>query len=255
MDKNFIKPIPSVTEAFRTLLRADFRVQWRQRRSLIMSIIVPVIFLISWKSLIPVIGAASVLSICMAVGLPAVGLMGYSLTIARDRERGIFQRLRAAPVPTWIIMSSRLIVQLSVIAIMALVTIAIAGWVDKISVSTLNIVLLLVASLIGGMSFLAIGQFIVAFIQGSEAVNSAARLIYFPIAIVGALGSIGLFGKTVENIVQWSPLGTTKVLLIAAMEPSTIFTQSVLVALAVTLGYGIVFAGIGIRYFKWTGKQ
>jgi ABC-2 type transport system permease protein len=254
MEKNFIKPIPSVSEAFQTLLSADFRVQWRQRRSLIMSIIVPIIFLISWKSLIPVIGGPEVLSICMAVGLPAVGLMGYSLTIARDRERGIFQRLRAAPVPTWIIMSSRLIVQLVVIAAMALVTIAIAGWVDKISIAPLNIVLLVIASLIGGMSFLALGQFIVAFIQSSEAVNSAARLIYFPIAIVGALGSIGIFGKTVANIVTWSPLGTTKVLLVAAMEPSTIFTHDVLFALAVTLGYGLVFAGIGIRYFKWTGR-
>ena len=226
----------------------------RQRRSLVMSMIVPIIFLISWKSLIPVIGGPAVLSICMAVGLPAIGLMGYSLTIARDRERGIFQRLRAAPVPTWIIMSSRIIVQLSLIAAMALVTIAIAQWVDHISIGYLNILLLLIASLIGGMAFLALGQFIVAFIQSSEAVNSAARLIYFPIAIVGALGSIGLFGSVVEKIVQWSPLGTTKVLLIAAMEPSTIFTHSVLFALAVTLGYGLVFAGIGIRYFKWKGK-
>ena len=217
-----------------------------------MSLIVPVIFLVSWKSLIPEIGAAAVLSICIAVGLPAMGLMGYSTSLARDRERGVFQRLRAAPIPTWVIMASRLIVQVACIAAMALTTCFFAYVVDKISFSVVNILLILVASMIGGLAFIALGQAIVAYILGSDAVNAAARLIYFPIAIVGAIGQIGLFGSEVQKIVTYSPLGTTKTLLVAAMIPSTIFTHTVLVAFLVTAGYGLFFAFIGIRWFRWT---
>ena len=41
--------------------------------------------------------------------------MGYTNAIARDRDKGVFQRLRVAPLPTWAIMGSRLSVQLLLI--------------------------------------------------------------------------------------------------------------------------------------------
>ena len=247
----FIQKIPSVPDAFKAILRADLTVQWRNRRAMIMSIIVPIIFLISWKSLIPEIGPGGVISICVAIGLPAIGLMGYSATLARDRERGIFQRLRATPIPTWIIMTSRIVVQLLVMALMTLVTCAVACFVDGIEFSFLSVVLIVIAAVIGGLSFLALGQFIAAIMKSSDAVNAAARLIYFPIAIAGALGEIGLFGTLVQKIVFWSPLGTTKTMLAAAYAPSTI-NGDVLLAVLVTLGYGVVFAAIGIRRFAWS---
>jgi ABC-2 type transport system permease protein len=246
-----IKPTPKTSEVFKSLLHADFIVQWRQRRASIMSVIVPLVFIVSWKSLIPTIGAAAVLSICIAVGLPGTGLMGYSATIARDRERGVFQRLRTTPISSWVIMTSRIIVQLVVIAIMVLLTIVFGYYFDHITVNFVNVILLLIAGLVGGLSFLAIGQAIVAFIKSSEAVNAAVRLIYFPLAIVGALGEIGLFGQVTKNIVVWSPLGTTETLLAAAMHPSAIGLGT-LYALLATLAYGIIFAGIGIQYFQWS---
>lgn len=250
-ERGFIKKIPSAKEVLRSLLRADFVVQWRQRRASIMSIVVPVIFIVSWKGLIPEIGGAAVLSICIAVGLPAIGLMGYSQTIARDRERGVFQRLRTTPIPTWAIMSSRIIVQLAVILVMILATYIIGYYADGISIGFGNIILLCIAGLLGGLSFLAIGQAVVGYIKSSEAVNAAVRLIYFPIAIVGALGEIGLFGALVEKIVIWSPLGTTETLLSAAINPSGIGLH-VLYALLATIGYAVFFAGIGIKWFKWS---
>ncbi|MGH9809863.1 MAG: ABC transporter permease, partial [Terriglobia bacterium] len=138
-------------------MRADLTVQWRQRRSLLMSVAAPVIFIIAWKSLIPVVGAASVLAICVAIGIPGTGLMGYSLAIARDRERGVFARLRAAPVPTWAIMISRIIVQMIVIVLMSLLTCIVAYFYDKITFGIGNLILILFISSIGGLAFIAIG--------------------------------------------------------------------------------------------------
>lgn len=252
MDTNqYIKTIPSGLDTFKALLRADLTIQWRNRRAMIMSIIVPLIFLVSWKSLIPEIGGAGVLAICTSIGLPAIGLMGYSMTLARDRERGVFQRLRTAPIATWAIMTSRITVQLIVMAVMTLIT-CIAGYlIDGISISAVSVVLVVIAATIGGASFLALGQLIAALMKSSEAVNAGARLIYFPIAIVGALGEIDLFGKTVQNIVVWSPLGTTKALIAAALAPSTV-NGTVFLALLVTIGYAVVFALIGISRFSWS---
>jgi len=243
--------LPSTKSAFQALLRADMTVQWRQRRAVVMSIIVPVIFVISWRGLIPAIGAGAVLAICTAIGLPASGLMGYSMTIARDRERGVFQRLRTAPISTWIIMISRIIVQLAVILAMTIITYAVAHYADNISIGVGSLFLLLVGALIGGLSFVALGQLVVSFIRSSEAVSAAVRLIYFPLAIVGAIGEIGVFGALVQKIVAWSPLGTTESILLAAINPANASMHD-LWALLVTIGYGLVFAAIGIKWFKWS---
>ena len=246
-----IRTAPRRAATWHALLRADFVVQWHQRRSLVMTVAVPIGFLIAWKDLIPTVGAHAVLAICIAVGLPAMGLMGYSQIIARDREKGVFQRLRTTPTSTAAIMGSRIIVQLAVMALMTLSTYAFANLIDGITIGAASLVLVVVAALVGGMAFLALGQCIVALVKSAEAVSAVGRLIYLPIAVIGGVAETGLLGPAIKQAVGWSPIGTTKELLLAAMSPDTT-TLHTATALAVTLAYGIAFAAVGIRQFKWS---
>lgn len=242
---------PSRAGSWRALLRAEFIVQWHQRRSLLMTVLVPITFLLAWKDLIPTVGAHAVLAICIAVGLPAIGLMGFPQTIARDREKGVFQRLRTTPTPTSAIMGSRILVQLVVTILMTLCTYACANMLDGITLGVGSVVLVLVAALVGGMAFLALGLCVVALVKSAEAVSAVGRLIYLPLAVVGGLAEAGLLGPAIKGAVRWSPIGTTKLLLLAAMSPTTIDLHTAMV-LAATLGYGLVFAAVGIRWFKWS---
>src|SRR5882757_9401849 len=100
--------LPKISIVFKSLLRADFTTQWRNRRSSILTVIVPIVILISWKDIIDKIGPEFALSSVITVGLMAIGLMGYSNSIARDRDKGVFQRLRVAPISSSTIMLSRL---------------------------------------------------------------------------------------------------------------------------------------------------
>jgi len=246
-----VRTAPRRMATWQALLRADFIVQWHQRRSLAMTVVVPIAFLLSWKDLIPTIGPHAVLAICIAVGLPAVGLMGYSQLIARDREKGVFQRLRTTPTSTASIMGSRIVVQLAVMVLMTLCTYAFANVIDGITISAPSLALVVAAALVGGTAFLALGQCIVALVTSAEAVSAVGRLIYLPIAVIGGVAETGLLGRAIKQAVGWSPIGTTKELLLAAMSPESI-TLHTAAALAVTLAYGIVFAAIGIRGFKWS---
>jgi len=196
-------------------------------------------------------GGIAVLAICIAVGLPAVGLMGYSAVVARDRERGVFQRLRAAPVSTAMIMGSRITVQLVVITAMTLTTCAFAYAIAGVTLGIGSLALVVVAALIGGATFLGMGQLIVAMLRSSEAVGAIVRLVYIIVALVGGMGATGAFGTGVKTAVMWSPFGTSKVLLLAAMSSQPITSNS-MTALFLTLGYAGVFAAVGIRWFKWT---
>ena len=245
--------IPSTSNVMSTLLRADFITQWRNRRSVIMVLLVPVIIAISWKSLVARLGGPFVLSNCITVGLTAIGLMGYSNSIARDRDKGIFQRLRVAPVPSWSIMTSRLIVQLVMILLVTVAVFFAGYYFDKITVPMEGYVLAFICALIGGAVYLSLGQVIVGLINNAETVSSTTRLVYFTFIMVGMFGELGVLGKEIGELVKWSPYGCVKRIISDSLQPGTWNIHSSM-SLLVTFGYTIIFSVLGINWFKWNSR-
>jgi ABC-2 type transport system permease protein len=242
--------IPSTATALTTLLKADFITQWRNRRSVIIVLLVPIVILITWKPIIPKFGPAFVLGTCITLGLTAIGLMGYSNSLARDRDKGIFQRLRVAPVPTWCIMVSRLSVQLAMILLLSLLVFIVGYKEDNITLPANGYVLGFLASLLGGALYLGLGQMIVGLVKNFETVNSTTRLVYFVFIMVGLIGEMGILGNKVKDIVKWSPYGTVKTMVAASMQPNT-WTNISTGALLATLAYALVFSFLGIKWFRW----
>lgn len=236
-----------------SLLRADFTTQWRNRRSVVLVLLVPVLILISWKGLIDRLGGTFVLASCITIGLTAIGLMGYSNSIARDRDKGVFQRLRVAPVPAWSIMASRLIVQLSMIMLVTAVVFIAGFYFDKIIISPAGYAIGFVAAILGGAVYLGLGQAIVGLIKNAETVNSVSRLIYFVFIMVGMFGELGMLGKQIGEAVKWSPYGTVKRILSTSMQPATWSHEST-IAFMVTIGYAVIFSFLGIKWFRWNVK-
>ena len=191
--------IPKASAALSSLMRADFTTQWRNRRAVIMSLLVPVIILISWKGLVDKFGGAFVLSISMTIGLTSIGLMGYAISIARDRDKGVFQRLRVTPVPTFFIMLSRLMVQLAMIILLIIFVFIIGHNYDKITLSPAGYALTFITAFIGGALYLGLGQMIVGLVKNSETVNSTTRLVYIAFIMLGMFGELGLFGDQLKT--------------------------------------------------------
>ncbi|HEX5430119.1 MAG TPA: ABC transporter permease [Patescibacteria group bacterium] len=242
--------IPKQSQIYRSLLKADFLAKWRNRRAGAVTVLLPIIILIAWKQVVKQFGGPFALSMCITFGVVAVGLMGYSNTTARDRERGVFQRLRVTPASTWNIMTSRLTVELAQIAIMTVVAFAVGYYWDKIALSPLAYLFTLVIALICGMVYLGLGQAVVGLITSAETINSVSRFLYIAIILLGALGEFGVLGKVIGDIITWSPYGTVKEILNASMQPH-IWNGQAWLALLITLVYGSLFAWIGIKWFKW----
>ncbi|MGH2565582.1 MAG: ABC transporter permease [Ginsengibacter sp.] len=242
--------IPKSSAAFKSLLRADFTTQWRNRRSVVMALLVPIVILMSWKGIIDKFGGAFVLSISITIGLTAIGIMGYAISIARDRDKGVFQRLRVTPVPTFFIMLSRLMVQLVMIAFLTLLVFVVGHNYDKVTLTPAGYILTFITAFVGGALYLGLGQLIVGLVKNSETVNSTSRLVYIAFIMLGMFGELGLFGIQLKDIIHWSPFGTVKTVLAASMEPST-WTSETSIAFALTIIYAVVFSFLGIKCFKW----
>ena len=245
--------IPKTSAVLSALLRADLTTQWRNRRSFILVLLVPVIILISWKGVVDKLGGAFALSTCITIGLVAIGLMGYSNSIARDRDKGVFQRLRVAPMPSWCIMASRLVVQLIMILLVTTIVFVAGKNIDHITLSPGEYAISFLTALVGGAVYLGLGQVIVGLVQNPETVNSTSRLVYFVFIMVGLFGEQGVLGNQVKEIVMWSPYGTVKRIIAAGMQPGTWNTE-ITTALFVTIGYAALFSIIGIKEFKWNNK-
>jgi ABC-2 type transport system permease protein len=238
---------------FLKLLRADMTTLWRNRRASALVVLVPTVILISWKGLVPRLGGPFVLANCITVGLTAIGLMGYTNTMARDRDKGIFQRLRVAPAPKWTIMTSRLTVQLLLILITTIVLFIVGYRFDGIVMTPMGYVGGLLISIVGGAIYLSLGQVIVGLISNVETVNVVTRLVYFIFIMVGMFGELGMLGQQLKSAVHWSPYGTVKNIVSAAVDPAT-WNKDSTMSLLVTLGYTVVFTVLGVRWFRWNTR-
>lgn len=245
--------VPKTTTALTTLLRADFQTLKSNRRSAVLALLVPMIILVSWKGVIAKLGGAYALSSAITFGLIAIGLMGYSISVARDRDKGVFQRLRVAPIPTWTIMVSRLCVQLFMIMLLTLIIFIVGSSYDKVTLSPLAYIITFFIAFLGGAVYLSLGQLIVGTIKNPETVNATTRIVYFMFVIVGMFGEIGMLGEVVKKYIRYSPYGAVKVMLAGGMEPAN-WTNETTTAVLVSIAYALVFAGIGIKKFQWNTK-
>jgi ABC-2 type transport system permease protein len=245
--------LPSMSTVFISLLRADLTTQWRNRRSSMMVILIPVIILLSWKGLIAKFGGAFALSNCITIGLTAIGLMGYSNSVARDRDKGIFQRLRVAPASNWAIMASRLTVQLIMITVMTLVVFVVGYKFDNISMPFTSYILGFFVTIVGGAVYLSLGQVIVGLIKNPETVNATTRLVYFAFIMIGMFGQFGMLGKEIGQITKYSPYGVVKTIVSGGLSPAT-WTTDTSTALIATLAYTVIFTFLGIRWFRWSTR-
>lgn len=245
--------VPTWSSSLKVLLRADGTAQVRTPYSLLLTFALPLILLVATglgKNSAVLGGPAFRISLALTVGLVSIGTVGYSLAIARDRDTGVFQRLRVTPAPTWTIMVSRWIVQLGAVLIMAIVVLVIAAVFLGLTFSAQDYLFTVLVALLGSAVFLSIGQAIVGLIASADTLNAAGRLLYVPLIGLSLFGNTDRLGTTVEMVSRWSPGGCLETLLSAAMGATAWSGQS-WGALLASVGYTVLFAVIGIRWFRW----
>jgi ABC-2 type transport system permease protein len=239
-----------------SLFRADFLVLLKNRRAVLASILLPVIVLLTTNS-----GTAAqnlggpvfVIGLAIGYGLASTSIMGYAVTIARDREKGVFQRLRVTPAPTWTIMASRLAMQSVANLIIALVVVIFGTRLHHISPSAAQYALVLLVSILAGAVYLSIGQALVGLVKSADTVNAVARLVYIALVVLGTIGLTGALGSTWQSIMRWTPVGTIMTLFAGVLNLSAWSARDA-ESLAVCVAYIVIFAGIGIRWFQWDAR-
>ncbi len=244
---------PSVSGILRALLAADFTVQTRNGRALLLTFFPPLVVLygLSRTKRGAQLGGPLVnVALALTLGIALIAILGYTASVARDRELGVFQRLRVTPAPTWTIMVSRLVVQIVSMLAMAVIVLLAAAVLENLTLDPAAYLLTLLMVIVSSAVFLGVGQALVGLIKSPDTVNAVGRLSFLPLVALGLFGHSDIFGTTFETISRWSPGGVVATMLSGAMQP-TAWSSETWWALLVSVLYSIVFAAIGIRWFQW----
>jgi ABC-2 type transport system permease protein len=123
----------------------------------------------------------------------------------------------------------------------------------NLTLSAGTYLLVIAVSILGGAVFLSIGQALVGLLKNADSVNAAGRVLVIGLILLGTFGQSGTLGSTWESIARWSPVGAVMTLFAAVLKLSAWDTRDSLTLLA-CIGYIVVFAGIGIRWFQWDAR-
>jgi len=239
--------------AMTSLLRADSTVLLRNRVSVTLSVLLPIVIVVATtfgKAPARLGGPELIIGLALTLGLLTSCLLGYSLTLAHDREAGVLQRLRVTPAPTWMIMTSRLVVQVATNLIASLIVLVVGVILHGLSLNAAQYVLSAVIVLLGAAMFLAMGQALVGLVRSTSAINAIGRILMVALILLGILGATGILGDTIKAIADWSPVGALMALFSDTLRQVP-WSGSDTMALLACAGYVIVFAFIGIRWFRW----
>lgn len=242
---------PTLALTLRSLIRADMTVLLRSRQTFVLNLAVPIVIVAITSRGDLGRGAGFVVGLAITYGLLSSALMGYAATIARDREVGVFQGLRITPTSTWSIMLSRLLVQLGATLVTSIIVMAAGSLILGARFGAIEYLLMLAISLLGAAMFLSIGQALAGLIRSAAAVSAISRVAYAVLLLVGLLGLTGALGEGFERFADWTPVGAMINLFATALS-LTPWSRVDTYALLASTAYIVIFAFIGIRWFRWT---
>jgi ABC-2 type transport system permease protein len=189
----------------------------------------------------------------LAMSLMNSGIIGLATAFVTYRERGILRRIRVTPFPLTSFILARVISQLLVAGLQAVILIGMAWAFFGLHLRG-NPLVLLLAIVAGALAFLAIGFAISGIAPNAETAASYANLITFPMLFLS-----GIF-FSMENAPAWlRPI--TKVLplsyLVDALREPMSFGNGLsaiwLDLLALLLTFVIAMA-IAVRFFRWDAR-
>ena len=177
----------------------------------------------------------------------AIGTVALPVHLAGYRERGVLRRLHASSISVWSVLGSQMVVSF-VIAVLGSVLIFILGIIVYSPHMPQEVGLLVLAFLLGLMSFTALGFFLGAVLPSTRAAQGLGLILFFVMMILGGAGPPPeVLTGAMDIVGQITPL---RHVIIILQDPWLGFGWNVQASLIV-LGITIVAVLLSARFFRW----
>jgi ABC-2 type transport system permease protein len=185
----------------------------------------------------------------LAMSILFLGLFG-SLVLVERRERKILKRFAATPVSRSTLIYSQVVYRLILALLQALIIIVVAAVVFKVSVIG-NWFLLLGILILGTLTFVSIGYFVVARARTSEGAMPIIQLVQFPMLFLsGIFFPVDIMPAFMRPIVAIMPLTYLGDAFRQVMVDATPL-YPLIVDVGVLAAWLVVCMVLAIRLFRW----
>jgi ABC-2 type transport system permease protein len=228
----------------------------KNKMRMILSLLLPLIILSSTSSAKATKsfgGSAFILGLAITAGIAGTAIMGYAPMVARDRENGVFQRLRVSPAPIGAVMASRLAVQMVSNFVIALVVLVLGVDIHHLSLSAGDYAWVLLVSILASAVFLAVAQALVGLVKSADTVQAFGRLLYIGLVMLGIFGASGGLGHFWDTVSTWTPVGALMTVFAGVVGGGTFDTHDWLALLACG-GYVVGLSALGIYWFRFDAQ-
>jgi ABC-2 type transport system permease protein len=183
-------------------------------------------------------------------GLISIAFAGLAIVVVIRRENGILKRLRGTPLPAWTYIVAVLSAFLAAFAVQV-VGLLLLGRVFFGIPFPNHFVSLLVALLLGAVTFCGLGIGLTALIHSEEGASAVVNAIYLPMAfIAGAFFSPSHFPEVLRKLADVLPLTYfLRLVRNVMLHDHTIWSQGT--NIAVLAAWGAVGVVVALRSFRW----
>lgn len=242
-------------------LRGELRLYWRSRELAFFTFLLPLIFFVLLGSVYGddddidgYRGADYLLTGMIGYGVAATAFAGLAIVIVIRREEGILKRLRGTPLPAPTYLAALLATTIIAFAV-EVVALLVLGRVLFDTVYPERVLSLVLAVLLGALSFAALGVGLTALVRRAEGASAVINAVYLPLSFIsGAFFSQHAFPDFLERVADVLPLAHYIQLMGAVMLDGEELWESA-GNVAVVAAWGLAGAVLALRGFRWTPRE
>ncbi len=243
-------------------LRSEQLLYWRSRELAFFTFLFPVMLFVLLDSVYGddvikgehVKGSAYLLAGMLGYGVASTAFAGLAIVLVLRRESGILKRVRATPLPPATYLVAVILSTVIVFAIEAAALIILARLVFDVKLAT-QWPSLVLALLLGTLSFAALGIALTAPIRSGEGSSAVVNAIYLPMAFLsGSFVSPHEYPHFLEVIAEILPLTYfIRLMRDVVLRNHTIWSswESAVVVAA----WGVAGLVLAVRSFRWAPRE
>jgi ABC-2 type transport system permease protein len=245
-------------------LQSDLKIFVRNPAALFFTAILPIVFLILFVSIFGnarseqfgVKLATLQVPAFIALAVVSASFVGLAIGLTSVREDGILKRMRATPVPPWIVFAGRIGTAIVSTVIVTSILMAVGAVAFGVTLPTHTLPGLVVTLAVGSATFCALGIAFTRLIPSEEAAPAMTNAVVLPLYFIsGVFVTAEVLPAGLLHVADVLPVKPFVDALFVAFNPQTTGAGFAGQELAIIAAWGVVGLLLAVRFFSWTPRQ
>jgi ABC-2 type transport system permease protein len=246
--------------------RYDQKRFWREPASVFFTVVLPLIFFTLFAAIFgndeTVVNGTTIdtatyyVPAILALSLLNATFVNLTIWLTIERERGQLKRVRATPVPAWVVIAGRTLTAAAISAVMVVIVVAFGAVLYGVEVPTSTLPGVVISVVVGTFALAALGFAAAGLVPSENAAPPIANVLVLPLEFIS-----GIFVPS-EQIPGWMdgiasvfPVKPLFDSLLEAFDPTTTGIGVAWGDLAVVAAWGVAGVVLALRFFRWAPRR